>query len=265
MEKKELEAFSTKYKLTTEQLEKIYKEFVAEGKQRNLKTKPEIVQASKKCGLWDAMAAWEAEAAGIQIGPLDEKLEKKLLSDPVTEDIMYHKILAMFDTNKDGEISFEEMVAGMSIFCKGTITEKATLMFHVIDLNGDGVLDLHELLELQKLASKAFTAAFLVGFRYGLKKELPLPKEKMDELVAKVSKCYESDEIAKLSAQKCMKHIDANADGLITLKEYCDFYSTAGAAKSLVEDIKEAVMPIATQIGANVAKTIGECLSNLVL
>jgi len=58
-----------------------------------------------------------------------------------------------FDTDKNGEISFKELVCGLSLALKGTADEKALLQFSAFDTDHDGALSKPEFMELIRAVS----------------------------------------------------------------------------------------------------------------
>jgi hypothetical protein len=46
--------------------------------------------------------------------------------------------LQVFDRKQNGVIEWEEFVAGLSDFCRGSLDEKIMLLFRMYDLTGDG-------------------------------------------------------------------------------------------------------------------------------
>ncbi|KAJ3103667.1 hypothetical protein HDU97_009920 [Phlyctochytrium planicorne] len=73
------------------------------------------------------------------LGPLGK--EKNLISE---------RIFAFFDQDKDTLISFPEFIRGLGILCKGSLDERIKYAFEGYDLNSDGVISRHELLDMFK-------------------------------------------------------------------------------------------------------------------
>jgi len=103
------------------------------------------------------------------------------------EELFYTQILNMFDINRDGNITLQEFIQGLSTLTHGTRDEKAArkwnidnstlqseswivlfffcvVHFSVADENGDGELTLDEVVKLQKGVFQAAKIGFKVGF-----------------------------------------------------------------------------------------------------
>ena len=55
------------------------------------------------------------------------------------------RLFAVFDIKKNGVIDFEEFLAGMAEFCRGTMDQKIKLLFNMYDLTGDNYVSKAEL------------------------------------------------------------------------------------------------------------------------
>ncbi|RKO87535.1 hypothetical protein BDK51DRAFT_11610, partial [Blyttiomyces helicus] len=73
------------------------------------------------------------------LGPLG--LEKNLITE---------RIFSFFDRDGDQVISFEELVCGLSILCKGSLDERMKFAFAGYDLDGDGFISRQELHKMFK-------------------------------------------------------------------------------------------------------------------
>ncbi len=61
------------------------------------------------------------------------------------KDFQFANLFAMFDLNGDGVVELSEFGAAMSLLCKGTKTEKLLLGFNLFDKNRDGYVSFEEL------------------------------------------------------------------------------------------------------------------------
>ena len=78
-----------------------------------------------------------------------------------TRDLFSERIFACFDSARDGQLTFEEFVKGLSVFHpQATRNEKTEFAFRVYDLRGTGAIereDVREMLEAVLRQSKAMT------------------------------------------------------------------------------------------------------------
>jgi serine/threonine-protein phosphatase 2B regulatory subunit len=113
------------------------------------------------------------------------------VSGAKTRDLFSERIFACFDSARDGRLTFEEFVKGLSVFHpQATQNEKAEFAFRVYDLRGTGAIereDVREMLEAVLRQSKAMT----------------LTKEMME---AVLNKTFEDCDLTK--------------DGVISMKEF---------------------------------------------
>ncbi|XP_047672853.1 Kv channel-interacting protein 2 isoform X1 [Tachysurus fulvidraco] len=61
-----------------------------------------------------------------------------------------HFLFEAFDTNKNGSVSFEDFVIGLSIILRGTIIDRLNWAFNLYDLNKDGCITKEEMLDIMK-------------------------------------------------------------------------------------------------------------------
>jgi serine/threonine-protein phosphatase 2B regulatory subunit len=112
-------------------------------------------------------------------------------SGGTTRDLFSDRIFACFDSARDGRLTFEEFVKGLSVFHpQATRDEKTEFAFRVYDLRGTGAIereDVREMLEAVLRQSKAMT----------------LTKEMME---AVLNKTFEDCDLTK--------------DGVISMKEF---------------------------------------------
>ncbi|CAB1345192.1 unnamed protein product [Coregonus sp. 'balchen'] len=61
-----------------------------------------------------------------------------------------HFLFNAFDTDKDGSVSFEDFVMGLSILLRGSVQEKLNWAFNLYDINKDGCITKEEMLDIMK-------------------------------------------------------------------------------------------------------------------
>ncbi|OLY78547.1 EF-hand calcium-binding domain-containing protein 1 [Smittium mucronatum] len=89
-----------------------------------------------------AFADYDAKGVnGINRNVFQKSLGVYGTKNSLLSDMMFK----FYDLNKDGKISFDEMVFGMGILMRGSRSEKGKFFFRVFDLNNDGFLSLSEL------------------------------------------------------------------------------------------------------------------------
>ncbi|XP_014665339.1 PREDICTED: Kv channel-interacting protein 1-like isoform X2 [Priapulus caudatus] len=59
-----------------------------------------------------------------------------------------HYVFQLFDQNRNGHISFEDFVLGLSVLARGTVTEKLNWAFNLYDINHDGYITKDEMLDI---------------------------------------------------------------------------------------------------------------------
>uniref|UniRef100_A0A8C6SX27 Potassium voltage-gated channel interacting protein 2 n=1 Tax=Neogobius melanostomus TaxID=47308 RepID=A0A8C6SX27_9GOBI len=70
---------------------------------------------------------------------------------PQGDSSMYaHFLFEAFDTNKNGSVSFEDFVFGLSIILRGTVNDRLNWAFNLYDLNKDGCITKEEMLDIMK-------------------------------------------------------------------------------------------------------------------
>ena len=74
----------------------------------------------------------------VEQGPeLDEE-------DELSSALVIVRLFELFDKNKDGKVSHDELVAGLSVLTGGTTDEKVWAAFQLYDEDGNGYIDLDE-------------------------------------------------------------------------------------------------------------------------
>lgn len=83
---------------------------------------------------------------------IDRSVFRELLHstfDIVTEDALMERIFSTWDKSYEGlPIRLEGWICGLSVFLKGTLSEKLQFCFRVYDLNGDNFITRDEMFAL---------------------------------------------------------------------------------------------------------------------
>lgn len=70
----------------------------------------------------------------------------------IKENPLAHRVINIFDTDKDGEVDFNEFIGGMSIFStKSDVTQKLKFAFQVYDVDRDGFISNGDLFRILKM------------------------------------------------------------------------------------------------------------------
>jgi len=129
----------------------------------------------------------------------------KNLDDTPFGDRLFH----LLDVNHDGTVDLQEFISGLSLLCKGTVEEKLELSFKAYDLDGNGYIEKGEL-------ALMFKSAWISGFRalcatHGNEE---LSMEDLNEF---------SEEMATLFAENAFDTLDTNGDGQLSFEEFKEF------------------------------------------
>ncbi|XP_066295223.1 uncharacterized protein [Branchiostoma lanceolatum] len=104
-------------------------------------------------------------------------------------------VFNVFDTNKDGYITFKEFICALSITSRGTLDEKLDWAFNLYDLDNDGYITKSEMLNIVE----AIYA--MVGTMLELPPDEDTPEKRVNKIFAQM---------------------DKNKDGLISKQEFRD-------------------------------------------
>ncbi|KAL6494722.1 hypothetical protein OROGR_031522 [Orobanche gracilis] len=122
-----------------------------------------------------------------------------------------------FDSNNDGKISPKEYRAIiLKIFGKGNLTKEVKKIFEVADLDGDGFIDFHEFVEVQKMGDGVKTDDLHRAFQAFDKNNDG--KITVDEVWKLLTKLGESCSLR--DCQEMVRAVDSNGDGVIDMDEF---------------------------------------------
>ncbi|XP_013782821.2 Kv channel-interacting protein 4-like, partial [Limulus polyphemus] len=106
-----------------------------------------------------------------------------------------HYVFNTFDQDHSGSITFNDLVAGLSILSRGTVQEKLRWVFNLYDINGDGYITKDE---LSRIISSVYDQT----------------GRPVDPLV--------DDRATKEHVERVFQKLDLNQDGVVTIDEFLD-------------------------------------------
>jgi len=109
-----------------------------------------------------------------------------------------HFIFLAFDINEEGHIDFEQFVIGLSTLLRGSLQDRLKWIFRLYDVNHDGVISKEEMLMVVRSLYKMLGSSVTP----------PL-----------------SDRTYITHTERIFSKFDANQDGHITMKEFCEVCS----------------------------------------
>ncbi|XP_064816496.1 Kv channel-interacting protein 4-like isoform X3 [Oncorhynchus masou masou] len=131
-------------------------------------------------------------------GVVDEETFKLIYSQffPQGDSSTYaHFLFEAFDTHKNGTVSFEDFVTGLSIILRGSVTEKLNWAFNLYDLNKDGFITKEEMTDIMS------SIYDMMGTCTYPCMQNDAPKEHVDNFFQKM---------------------DKNKDGVVTIEEFLE-------------------------------------------
>ncbi|XP_021351613.1 Kv channel-interacting protein 4-like isoform X14 [Mizuhopecten yessoensis] len=106
-----------------------------------------------------------------------------------------HYVFNTFDHDRNGTISFEEFVMGLSVLSRGTLQERLQWAFGLYDINGDGIITKEEMNDI-------------VSAIY--------------EMMGRFSEPTVDESTARDHVDRVFQKMDLNKDGVISLEEFMD-------------------------------------------
>uniref|UniRef100_A0A3Q3BQ02 Potassium voltage-gated channel interacting protein 2 n=1 Tax=Kryptolebias marmoratus TaxID=37003 RepID=A0A3Q3BQ02_KRYMA len=142
-------------------------------------------------------------------GVVNEENFKNIYSQffPQGDSSMYaHFLFEAFDTNKNGSVSFEDFVFGLSIILRGTVNDRLNWAFNLYDLNKDGCITKEEMLDIMK---------------------------SIYDMMGKYTYPTMQDDAPRDHVENFFQKMDQNKDGVVTIDEFID------SCKKVRENIEE--------------------------
>ncbi|XP_037638371.1 Kv channel-interacting protein 2 isoform X5 [Sebastes umbrosus] len=181
-------------KFTKKELQVLYRGFknvgVADGRLRSF----------IYLGLWELMSfcLFTSVSQECPCGVVNEENFKTIYSQffPQGDSSMYaHFLFEAFDTNKNGSVSFEDFVFGLSIILRGTINDRLNWAFNLYDLNKDGCITKEEMLDIMK---------------------------SIYDMMGKYTYPNMQDDVPREHVESFFQKMDRNKDGVVTIEEFIE-------------------------------------------
>ncbi|XP_067376823.1 A-type potassium channel modulatory protein KCNIP2 isoform X12 [Channa argus] len=131
-------------------------------------------------------------------GVVNEENFKTIYSQffPQGDSSMYaHFLFEAFDTNKNGSVSFEDFVFGLSIILRGTINDRLNWAFNLYDLNKDGCITKEEMLDIMR---------------------------SIYDMMGKYTYPTMQDDAPREHVESFFQKMDRNKDGVVTIEEFIE-------------------------------------------
>eukprot|EP01122_Echinamoeba_exundans_P014725 TRINITY_DN6723_c0_g1_i1.p1 TRINITY_DN6723_c0_g1~~TRINITY_DN6723_c0_g1_i1.p1 ORF type:complete len:465 (-),score=66.89 TRINITY_DN6723_c0_g1_i1:98-1369(-) len=141
----------------------------------------------------------------------------------------------VFDADKDGEITFQEVILAVSFSVESTPEKRARFYFKIFDEDEDGQLSKAEVLHMQKMLFQllrgfyAYSAAWRRIQGTGNERRR---KRWMDALI-KASTAAGLDDMPENLTEEIMATVDTNHDGHISAEEYSAFLHDLAAQEAI--------------------------------
>ncbi|KAF1316742.1 Recoverin family protein, partial [Globisporangium splendens] len=113
------------------------------------------------------------------------------------------RIFALFDTDKNGVVDFNELASGLSVLCGGSETDKVRAAFNLYDVNRDGYISLGEM-------RLYLTSVFKVLFEVD-----PESESRMG---------VSAEELGAITAEQAFAEADLDKDGKLSFEEFSQWY-----------------------------------------
>ncbi|KAK7137311.1 hypothetical protein R3I93_017408 [Phoxinus phoxinus] len=110
-----------------------------------------------------------------------------------------HFLFEAFDRRRNGAVSFEDFVVGLSNILRGTVTERLCWAFSLYDLNKDGYITKEEMNDIMK---------------------------SIYDMMGKHTHPYMKDSASTEHVESFFKKMDRNNDGIVTIEEFLESCQT---------------------------------------
>jgi len=131
-------------------------------------------------------------------------------------DDFVHSLFKLFDRNADGLVAVGEFLEISSIILRGSIEDKAAVIFDAYDVNSDGFIrreELYKCLKRSMKMAKKIKDASLKQFR------TDLGRQNADDLARRIDEMSKDKHIKSL-VEDILMTADKNGDGALDLSEF---------------------------------------------
>ena len=116
---------------------------------------------------------------------------------------LHDDLFRAFDANRDGVVTYEELLSGILVLCGGSRENKVKTAFDLFDRDGKGSINLGDMEDY-------LTSVFRILY------------EVSPSTVAAID--VSAEELGKTTALQCFQDIDINHDGQVTYNEFAQWY-----------------------------------------
>ncbi|XP_064176982.1 Kv channel-interacting protein 2 isoform X1 [Anguilla rostrata] len=131
-------------------------------------------------------------------GMVNEETFKLIYSQffPQGDSSMYaHFLFDAFDTQKNGSVSFEDFVTGLSVILRGSIVDRLNWAFNLYDLNKDGCITKEEMTDIMK---------------------------SIYDMMGKCTYPTMQEDAPREHVENFFRKMDRNNDGVVTIEEFIE-------------------------------------------
>lgn len=125
--------------------------------------------------------------------------------------LLVDRLFALFDTDKNGVVDFNELASGLSVLCGGSEADKVHAAFSLYDVNRDGYISLGEM-------RLYLTSVFKVLFEVDPENE------------ARVG--VSAEELGAITAEQAFAEADLDRDGRLSFEEFSQWYAQPSSSSS---------------------------------
>eukprot|EP01122_Echinamoeba_exundans_P005952 TRINITY_DN1614_c0_g1_i1.p1 TRINITY_DN1614_c0_g1~~TRINITY_DN1614_c0_g1_i1.p1 ORF type:complete len:243 (+),score=33.51 TRINITY_DN1614_c0_g1_i1:564-1292(+) len=145
----------------------------------------------------------------------------------------------VLDTNKDGQIDFQELLMGIAMHTAASPSERAEFYFDIFDADKSGSLSRDEVVKLWQKNLQVMLSSFkhdsLARLRQDpdLSEQAELDWNLADKVFDNVIQDFNKLNLALQLTDAVFSHVDKDGSGTISKVEYMEFFADEGVRSSL--------------------------------